>query len=86
MIEIMTPQTLQIRVTTKAAANRIQQVQGPDGHVLYKVYVTCVPEDGKANAAVIKLLAKHFKIPPSHFEIIRGKTHRDKTLLMRTNA
>lgn len=69
-------QTLTVRVTPKAAADRVVE----EGEGTYKVYVTCVPEDGKANKAVIALLAKHLGIAKSRLEIVRGETSRDKIL------
>jgi len=50
-----------------------------EGDVL-RVYVTVVPEDGKANAAVLKLLAKALGVPKSRLEIVRGHTARDKVV------
>lgn len=67
---------LQIKLTPKAAANRI--VVAEDGSL--KVYVTVPPEDGKANAALIALLAKHFKVPKSAFTLIQGQTSRNKVV------
>ncbi|MCB1411327.1 MAG: DUF167 domain-containing protein, partial [Rhodobacteraceae bacterium] len=43
-----------------------------------RVYVTVVPEDGKANKAVIRLLAKALGVPKSSLTLIRGATARDK--------
>jgi uncharacterized protein (TIGR00251 family) len=45
-----------------------------------KINVAAVPEDGKANAELIKFLAKIFKIPKSKIEILRGETARIKVL------
>jgi uncharacterized protein YggU (UPF0235/DUF167 family) len=47
-----------------------------------KVYVTAAPEDGKANAAVISLLAQHLGLPKSSLYITRGHTARRKTILI----
>ncbi len=68
---------LHIRVQPKASRNGI----GPfsDDGVL-KVRVTAAPTDGKANAAVIKLLAKRLKIAPAGLAIVRGQTSRNKTV------
>lgn len=63
-----------VRVTPKASRNA---VVAEDGAI--RVYVTTVPEDGKANAAVVKLLAKALGVPKSRLELIRGATSRDKT-------
>ena len=42
--------------------------------------VTAVPENGKANIALIKLLAKTAKWPKSSVEIVAGHTDRNKVL------
>jgi len=47
-----------------------------------QVAVTAPPDDGKANAAVIALLAKLSGIPKSAFVLERGATNRHKTLLI----
>ncbi|WP_121631174.1 DUF167 domain-containing protein [Tropicibacter alexandrii] len=62
-----------VRVTPKASRNRIER----EGDAL-RVYVTTVPENGKANAAVQKLLAKALGLPKSRLDLIRGATSRDK--------
>ncbi len=45
-----------------------------------KAAVTAPPEDGKANAAVIALLAEAWRLPKSRFDVMRGATARDKTV------
>ena len=62
-----------VRVTPKASRNRITVEDGT-----IRVYVTVVPEGGKANAAVVKLLAKALGVPKSRLELVRGATARDK--------
>lgn len=64
-----------VRVTPKAASNRIRR----DGNLI-RVYVTAPPENGKANAAVIKLLAKELGVPKSSISIVSGHTSREKTI------
>lgn len=68
---------LHIRVQPKASRNEICDF-GADG--LLKVRVTAPPTDGKANEAVIKLLAKMLRTAPSSIQIVRGANSRDKTL------
>jgi len=75
--------TLQVRVTPKAAANRIKVEHHPDGTKLIRVYVTCVPEDGKANKAVLQLLAKELGLPKSALTITHGLTSKDKTIVIK---
>lgn len=43
-----------------------------------KVDVTAVPEGGKANEAVIDLLAEELRLPKSALTIVRGATTRIK--------
>lgn len=45
-----------------------------------KLNVTAVPEKGKANKAVVKLVAKVFKLRKSDLEIVKGETSQDKVL------
>lgn len=64
---------LPVKVTPKASRNRIT-VTGEG----VRVYVTTVPEGGKANASVQKLLAKALGLSKSRVVLIRGDTSRDK--------
>jgi len=63
-----------IKVIPKSSQNKIEKME--DGS--YKVWVTVVPEKGKANQAVVKLLSKYFKVAKSQIEIVGGKTAREK--------
>jgi len=74
------PATLRVKVTPKAKAERIKKETSADGAVLYKIYVTAAPEDGKANEAVIKLLAKALGLAKSTLAITHGHTSREKTI------
>jgi uncharacterized protein len=51
-----------------------------DGATVLKARVSEPPEDGKANAALIKLLAKAWKLPKSALSLVAGQTDRRKTL------
>lgn len=64
---------LAVRVTPGA---RIEALELSDGRLLAKVRAK--PEDGKANAAVLKLLASALEIAPSRLELIGGATAREK--------
>jgi hypothetical protein len=71
---------LRLRVTPNAKRERLAvEVDAPGGPRL-RVWVTAVPEDGKANKAVVKLLAKALGKPKSAFVIEHGETARDKTI------
>ncbi len=62
-----------VRVTPKASRNAIELSETG-----LRVYVTTVPEGGKATAAVQKLMAKALGVPKSRLTLIRGETSRDK--------
>ena len=62
-----------VRVTPRASRNAVTL----EGEAI-RVMVTTVPESGKANAAVIKLLAKALGVAKSRLELLRGATARDK--------
>jgi uncharacterized protein (TIGR00251 family) len=76
-----------IKLTPKASRDRID---GPapeaDGSTVLKVSVTAVPEDGKANAALIKLLSKQWRLPKTSMDIVQGATDRRKVLLITGDA
>lgn len=72
---------LTLRVTPKASRNAITGLADTaDGSRVLKVSVTAVPENGKANEAVIKLLAKAWKLPKSSFTVVAGATDRNKIM------
>jgi uncharacterized protein (TIGR00251 family) len=72
-----------VRLTPKASRDRIQEIAvDADGQALFKVQVTAVPEDGKANAALLKLLSKSWKLPKSDMEIVQGATDRRKVIMI----
>lgn len=65
---------LHVRVQPRARTNA---VMGWRGGAL-RVCVTAAPEDGKANRAVIALLAERCAVPPSSISLVRGGASRDK--------
>ena len=64
---------LALRVTPGARGEGLELVEG---RLLAKVRAR--PEDGKANAAVLALLAQALDIAPSRIELLRGATSREK--------
>ena len=45
-----------------------------------RLRVTAPPEDGRANAAVVRLLAQTLGISRSRLEVVRGHSSRDKVI------
>jgi uncharacterized protein (TIGR00251 family) len=66
---------LAVRVSPRARKNQIAGVLS-DGRV--KIRLVAPPADGKANAALVTILAETLGIPSSQVEIISGVTSRDK--------
>ncbi len=68
-----------VRLTPKAGRNRIDGVKADaDGTRRLAVSVTAVPEHGKANGALIGLLAKTWNLPKSAIAITAGAKARAK--------
>jgi uncharacterized protein YggU (UPF0235/DUF167 family) len=65
---------LKVRAHAGARRNRIEP--GPEGAV--KISVTAVPERGRANAAIERLLAEALDVPPSSVRVAVGASARDK--------
>jgi uncharacterized protein (TIGR00251 family) len=80
---------LRLKVAPKAKRNEIGGwLDEPDGGPLgpgraLKVAVTAAPEDGKANAAVIALLAKEWGVAKSAISVVSGATDRRKLVEIR---
>jgi uncharacterized protein len=72
---------LSIRLTPNASQSKLGDVAlDADGSPYVKVYVTAIPEDNKANKALIELLSKTFRIPKTHIHIVSGFTDRRKVI------
>ena len=71
---------LECRLQPKASRDEI--VGEHDGQL--KIKITAPPVDGKANAHLIKLLAKAFGVSQSQVDIERGELGRSKRIRIRT--
>ncbi|MEQ1900618.1 MAG: DUF167 family protein [Devosia sp.] len=70
-----------VRVTPNSGLDRIEGLETrDDGTSVLKLRVRAVPEDGKANKAVIALVAKGLGVPKSALALVAGETARLKTL------
>lgn len=79
-----TAEGLRLAVLAQPRARRAELaglVEGPDGPRL-KVRVTAPPEDGKANAAIVALLAKAWRLPKSAIRLELGAGDRRKVFLL----
>ena len=70
---------LAVRLTPRSSADRILGIARDDaGRAMLKVAVTAVPEDGRANAALVKLLARTLDLPRTTVSVVSGHTNRSK--------
>ena len=68
---------MKIKVKVFTRSSREEVVQQADG---YMVRVKAAPQDGKANDAVVRLLARHFGVARSAVRIASGLTVRNKII------
>ena len=77
---------LAVRVTPKSSHDAVAGLhRAADGTVSLAVKVTAAPDKGRANKAVIALLAAASGLPKSAFQLVSGETDRCKTILVSGN-
>lgn len=75
--------SVEIRLQPRAGRTRLGAVVADAaGTGRLKAEVTAPPEDGRANAALIELLAREWKLPKSAISVLKGVTDPRKTLLI----
>jgi len=70
---------LKIQVKVKPRSKTEDVTKEMDGDV-YVVRVKEPPIEGKANRAVLKLLARHFGVPESRLRIVTGLSSKNKVV------
>jgi hypothetical protein len=63
-----------LKVIPRSSRNLVEKISVGE----YRVHLTAPPVDGKANEALIKLLAEHFNVSKSAIEIVGGKSSSRK--------
>lgn len=77
---------LAVRVTPKSARDELSGLHtAADGATALAIKVSAPPDKGKANKAVIAVLAKAFGLPKSAFSIVSGETSRHKVVSVTGN-
>ncbi len=66
---------IKVKVIPNAKKNRVVESEG-----MFKVYVNAPAVEGKANKALIELLAEHFNVRKSAVRIVRGEKAREKVV------
>nr|WIE92526.1 DUF167 family protein [Mesorhizobium sp. WSM4875] len=70
-----------VRLTPKAAVDRIEGIEtAADGRSHLKARMRAVPENGAANRALERMVAKALGVPGSAVSVVAGGTSRLKTL------
>ena len=69
---------LTLRVAPGAASTAVVGRHGKG----WKLRVSAAPENGKANAAVVRLLADVLDVPERDVAIVSGRGSRDKTVAL----
>ncbi len=67
-----------VKAKPNARENRVQKIDESN----FVVFVKEAPLQGKANEAIIKLLAQYFKTSPLLVEIVSGRTSRTKIIII----
>ena len=73
--------TVTVRLSPRASRTAVTGLAtDPGGGTAVKASVTAVPEAGKANEALLRLLAKEWRLPRSSLTIATGAGDRRKTV------
>lgn len=63
-----------VKVKPNASVNKV--IKTSDNQ--FEVFTTAPAKEGRANKAVIDLLAEYLKIAPSRIELIKGQKNKEK--------
>ena len=78
---------IRVRVTPRGGRDAVDGIEAlADGRTVLKVRVRVAPEDGAANEAVRRLLAKTLSLPASAVVLAAGATARVKILAVAGDA
>jgi uncharacterized protein YggU (UPF0235/DUF167 family) len=70
-----------LRLTPRGGRDALEGVETlADGRAVLTARVRAVPEDGRANAAIEKLLAQKLGLPARAIRVVAGATSRLKTI------
>lgn len=70
-----------VRLTPKSSRDAVEGVEtAADGRSHLKARVRAVPEDGKANKALVRLLSDALGVPARAVAVVAGETARLKTV------
>lgn len=67
-----------VLITVKPGSSQEKIIETAPGELT--VYLRAKPHDGEANEALIKVLAKYFKVPKTTINIVRGAKSHQKVI------
>ena len=67
-----------VRDGTSAISRRERVALDETGQAVLRAQVTAAPEAGRANAALVALLARSWRVPKSTIAVVQGQTARRK--------
>lgn len=78
---------VRLRVTPRGGGDRIEGLaRDAEGGCFLRLRVSAVAEKGRANEAVVKLLAKAWRLPRTALAITAGETGRNKVVTISGDA
>ncbi len=77
---------LPVRLTPKSARDQLVGIEAFGGEVVLKARVRALPEHGRANEALAKLIAHWLRLPPSSVSVAQGGKSRMKQVLVEGDA
>jgi uncharacterized protein (TIGR00251 family) len=69
---------VRVRVQPRASRNEVLGVVDSQ----LRIRTSAAPADGKANKAVVRLLADYFQVAPSRISLTHGSAHRNKRFII----
>jgi uncharacterized protein (TIGR00251 family) len=73
---------LKVRLTPRSARDEVVGLEMFGSEAVLKARVRAVPEDGRANQALERLIAHWLKVPPSAVSVAQGGKSRLKQVLV----
>jgi uncharacterized protein (TIGR00251 family) len=77
---------LKVRLTPKSSRDAIEGLEAFGGETVLKARVRALPEQGRANAALVKLIASWLELPPSRVSVTQGTKSRVKHVAIEGDA
>jgi hypothetical protein len=71
---------ISVRVKPNAKQDKIEKVN----ESYFLIWVKEKPQEGKANKAVIKVLAEYFDVPQSAVVLLKGQSSKEKIFEVKT--